>query len=101
MRVMGIEALVPKPSMSMPNKSHKIYPYLLRHLEITAAAEVCCAEITYLPMEKGHAYLVVIMDWKTRAVLAWEVSNTMESGFCVKALLNAMRSTGRKPGIFN
>ena len=56
---------------------------------------------TSLPMEKGHAYLVAIMDWKTRAVLAWEVSNTMDSSFCVKALRSAMRSTGRKPGIFN
>ena len=101
MKIMGIEALVPKPSLSIPNKSHKVYPYLLRHLEIKEADEVWCADITYLPMEKGHAYLVAIMDWKTRAVLAWEVSNTMESGFCVKALRNAMRSTGRKPGIFN
>jgi len=101
MRIMGIEALVPKPSLSIPDKSHKVYPYLLRNLEITAADEVWCADITYLPMEKGHAYLVAIMDWKTRAVLAWEVSNTMDSGFCVRALRNAMRSTGRKPGIFN
>ena len=101
MRLMGIEALVPKPSLSIPDKSHKVYPYLLGNLEIIEADQVWCADITYLPMEKGHAYLVAIMDWKTRAVLAWEVSNTMESGFCVRALRNAMRSTGRKPGIFN
>lgn len=101
MRVMGIEALVPKPSLSVPDKNHKIYPYLLRNLEVTEADQVWCADITYLPMEKGHAYLVAIMDWKTRAVLAWEVSNTMDSGFCVRALRNAMKSTGRKPKIFN
>jgi putative transposase len=101
MRIMGIEALVPKPSLSIPDKKHKIYPYLLRHLEIAQADQVWCADITYLPMEKGHAYLVAIMDWKTRAVLAWEVSNTMDSTFCVKALRGAMRATGRKPAIFN
>ena len=86
MRIMGIEALVPKLSLSIPDKSHRIYPYLLRNLDITKADEVWCADITYLPMEKGHAYLVAIMDWKTRAVLAWEVSNTMDSGFCVRGL---------------
>ena len=72
MQTMGIEALVPKPSLSQPNKDHKIYPYL-----------------------------VAIMDWKSRAVLSWELSNTMDSGFCVRALRRAMASTGRKPKIFN
>ena len=85
-RIMRIEALVPKPSLSIPDKSHRIYPYLLRNLDITKADEVWCADI---------------MDWKTRAVLAWEVGHTMDSGFCVRALRNAMKSTGRKPGIFN
>ena len=101
MKVMGIEALVPKPSLSQPNKKHKIYPYLLRDLKITEADQVWCADITYLPMEQGHAYLVAIMDWKTRAVLAWEVSNTMDSSFCVRTLRRAMSVTGRKPTIFN
>ncbi len=101
MKVMGIEALVPKPSLSQPNKKHKIYPYLLRDLKITEADQVWCTDITYLPMEHGHAYLVAIMDWKTRAVLAWEVSNTMDSSFCVRTLRKAMSMTGRKPAIFN
>lgn len=101
MKVMGIEALVPKPSLSQPSNKHKIYPYLLRDLKITEADQVWCADITYLPMEQGHAYLVAIMDWKTRAVLAWEVSNTMDSSFCVRTLRRAMSMTGRKPTIFN
>lgn len=74
MKVMGIEALVPKSSRSIPNKSHKIYPYLLRDLGVTEVDQVWCAGITYLPMERGHAYLVAIMDWKSRAVLSWELS---------------------------
>ncbi len=92
MQIMGIEALVPKP-----NKDHKIYPYLLRNLAITEVGQVWCIDITYIPMEKGHAYLLAIMDWKSRAVLSWELSNTMDSGFCVRALRNAMALTGRKP----
>jgi putative transposase len=101
MRVMGIEALVPKPSTSAPAKGHKIYPYLLRDRKVDTVDEVWCADITYIPMEKGHAYLVAIMDWHSRAVLAWEISNTMDSAFCVRTLRAAMRSTGRKPKIFN
>ena len=101
MQTMGIEALVPKPSLSQPNKDHKIYPYLLRNMAITEVDQVWCTDITYIPMEKGHAYLVAIMDWKSRAVLSWELSNTMDSGFCVRALRRAMASTGRKPKIFN
>lgn len=101
MKVMGIEALVPKPSLSVPNKEHKIYPYLLRNLTVTEVDQVWCTDITYIPMERGHAYLVAIMDWKSRAVLSWELSNTMDSGFCVRALRRAMEQTGRKPEIFN
>ena len=101
MRVMGIEALVPKPSLSKPTPGHKVYPYLLRNLEVTDVDQVWCTDITYLPMDKGHAYLVAIMDWKSRAVLSWEVSNTMDSTFCVRALRAAMKRTGRKPKIFN
>jgi putative transposase len=101
MIIMGIEALVPQPSTSKPNKENHIYPYLLRNRKITEVDEVWCADITYIPMEKGHAYLVAIMDWHSRAVLSWEVSNTMDTGFCVRALKAAMASTGRKPTIFN
>jgi len=77
MRLMGISALVPQPYTSKPSPENPIYPYLLRDREITRADEVWCADITYIPMSKGHAYLVAIMDWNTRAVLAWELSNTM------------------------
>jgi putative transposase len=101
MQIMGIEALVPKPNTSKPNKANHIYPYLLRNRKITEVDEVWCADITYIPMEKGHAYLVAVMDWHSRAVLSWEVSNTMDSSFCVRALKNAMAVTGRKPKIFN
>jgi len=101
MQLMGIEALVPKPSLSKPAPGHKIYPYLLRNLEVTEVDQVWCADITYLPMERGHAYLIAIMDWKSRAVLSWELSNTMESAFCVRALEAAIKRTGRKPQIFN
>ena len=103
MRVMGIEALVPKAKLntSASNPEHKIYPYLLRDREMTQADEVWCADITYIPMREGHVYLVAIMDWATRAVLSWEVSNTMDVGFCVRALRRAFAQTGRQPKIFN
>ena len=101
MRLMGIAALVPQPSTSKPAKDHMVYPYLLRNREISKVDEVWCADITYIPMAKGHAYLVAVMDWHSRAVLAWEVSNTMDSTFCVRALKQAMVRTGRKPEIFN
>ena len=101
MRIMGIAALVPQPSTSKPAKDHTVYPYLLRNREISKVDVVWCADITYIPMAKGHAYLVAVMDWHSRAVLAWELSNTMDSAFCVRALKQAMASTGRKPEIFN
>ena len=101
MRLMGIEALVPQPYTSKASPENPVYPYLLRGREITRADEVWCADITYIPMAKGHAYLVAIMDWHTRAVLAWEVSNTMDTGFCLRALRRAMATTGRVPDIFN
>ena len=101
MRILGIAALVPQPSTSKPHPDHTIYPYLLRGREITEVDEVWCADITYIPMSRGHVYLVAIMDWHSRAVLAWELSNTMDSSFCVGALKEAMRRTGRRPKIFN
>lgn len=101
MKIMGIEALCPKPSTSTPSPSNPIYPYLLRGVEITKADEVWCADITYIPMPKGHCYLVAIMDWHTRAVLSWEVSNTADTTFCLRALRRAMETTQRKPKIFN
>lgn len=101
MAIMGIKSLAPQPNTSKPCKEHKIYPYLLRNRAITQANEVWCTDITYLPMEKGHAYLIAVMDWHTRAVLSWRVSNTMDTGFCVAALEDALQNTGRKPQIFN
>jgi putative transposase len=93
--------LVAKHSTSVPAKGHEIFPYLLRTRVIDTVDDVWCADITYIQMEKAHAYLVAIMDWHSRAVLAWEISNMMDSAFCVRALKEALRRTGRKPKIFN
>jgi putative transposase len=101
MKTMGIEALVPKPSTSVPNKQHKKYPYLLRENEVSKPDEVWAADITYIPMYEGHVYLVAIMDWHTRAVLSWRVSTTMDAGFCVAAYRDAVSVAGRAPGIMN
>jgi putative transposase len=101
MKVMGIEALVPKPSTSIPDKQHRKYPYLLRGAAIAKPDEVWAADITYVPMYEGHVYLVAIMDWHTRAVLSWRVSTTMDASFCVEAYRDAMRVAGRAPEIMN
>jgi transposase InsO family protein len=86
MRVMGIEALVPRPGTSKAAPGHKIYPYLLRGVTITEPNHVWAADITYIPMAHGFLYLVAIIDWASRAVLAWRLSNTMETSFCLAAL---------------
>ena len=100
MRKMGLAAIYQKPNTSKPNKENKIYPYLLRDLAITRPNQVWCTDITYLPMRKGFLYLVAIMDWHSRRVLAWRVSNTMEVEFCIEALQEALLHHG-KPDIFN
>ena len=100
MRVMGIEALVPRPGTSKPAPGHKIYPYLLRGLAIAEPNHVWAADITYIPMARGFLYLVAIIDWASRAVLAWRLSNTIDSRFCVEALEEALGLHG-KPRIFN
>ena len=100
MRVMGIEALVPRPGTSKAAPGHKIYPYLLRGLTIAEPNHVWAADITYIPMARGFLYLVAIMDWASRAVLAWRLSNTIDAGFCVEALEEALLRHG-KPKIFN
>ena len=100
MRVMGIEALVPRPGTSKPAPGHKIYPYLLRGLAIAEPNHVWAADITYIPMARGFLYLVAIIDWASRAVLAWRLSNTIDSRFCVEALEEALERYG-KPMIFN
>ena len=100
MRLMGLEAIYRKPRTSDPNPEHRVYPYLLKGLAITRANHVWCADITYIPVQRGFLYLVAIMDWATRHVLSWRLSNTMDSGFCVDALDEALARYGR-PDIFN
>ena len=100
MRVMGIESMAPKPKTSEPHPEHAVYPYLLRHLRITRPNQVWATDITYIPMRSGFVYLVAIMDWFSRRVLAWRLSNTLDSGFCVEALQEALDRFG-KPEIFN
>ena len=100
MRRTGIEALYVKPKLSWMNPRHGKYPYLLRDLQITRANQVWCADITYIPMAKGFCYLVAVMDWSSRMVLAWRLSNTLDSSFCVDALEEAIAHYGF-PEIFN
>jgi putative transposase len=100
MRQMGIEALGPRPRTSKPTPGHRIYPYLLRDMRIDRPNEVWAADITYIPMGNSFLYLVAVIDWASRAVLAWRLSNTMDSSFCVDALEEALARFGR-PEIFN
>ncbi len=99
MRVMGLQATLPGPHTSRRHPEHRIYPYLLRGLPIERPNQVWCADITYVPMTAGYLYLVAVMDWFSRYVLSWELSNLMEAGFCVEALKRAL-SQGQ-PEIFN
>lgn len=100
MRKMGIEALYQKPRLSKPHPGHTIYPYLLRGLTITEANHVWCADICYIPMHKGFCYLTAIMDWASRKVLSWRLSNTLDTSFCTDALEEAIALYGT-PQIFN
>lgn len=100
MKKMGIEALYKKPRLSTPHPGHKIYPYLLRGMDITRANQVWAADITYLPMARGFCYLVAIMDWASRKVLSWRLSNTLDVTFCIEALEEALLRFGT-PEIFN
>lgn len=99
MRKMGIQSLLPKPNLSQPNREHKIYPYLLRGMEITHANQVWSTDITYVPMRQGFMYLVAVIDWFSRYILTWQLSNTLDGSFCVDALQQALRLG--KPEIFN
>jgi putative transposase len=100
MRLMGLEAIYQAPRTSQPHPAHRIYPYLLTGMAIDRPNHVWCADITYIPVQRGFLYLVAIMDWATRHVLAWRLSNTMDAGFCVEALNEALSKYG-KPEIFN
>jgi putative transposase len=99
MRLMGLEAIYPKPKTSEAAKEHRKYPYLLRGVPILRPNQVWSTDITYLPLPKGFMYLVAIMDWYSRYVLSWRMSNTLDSGFCIEALEAALKRT--KPEIFN
>ena len=100
MQKMGLMAVYQKPNTSKPHADHKIYPYLLRGMDIMESNQVWCADITYIPMRKGFLYLVAVMDWYSRKVLSWKLSNTLNTDFCVAALEEAMAKYG-KPAIFN
>jgi putative transposase len=99
MQLMGLKAIYRRPRTSRPGKGHKIYPYLLRGLKITRPNQVWAADITYIPMQKGFLYLVVILDWYSRYILSWRLSNSLESDFCLEALKEALQKG--KPEIFN
>ncbi len=100
MRLMGLETIYQAPRTSAPHPAHRIYPYLLKAMTIARPNQVWCADITYIPVQRGFLYLVAIMDWATRHVLAWRLSNTMDAGFCVEALDEALGQYG-KPEVFN
>ena len=97
---MGIEAVYRKPNTSKPAPGHKIYPYLLRNLPVTRPNQVWAMDITYVPMARGFVYLAAVIDWFSRRVLSWRLSITMEAGFCVEAVEEALARHG-KPEIFN
>ena len=99
MQIMGLKAIYRRPRTSQPAPGHKIYPYLLSGMEITRPNQVWAADITYIPMARGFLYLVAIIDWYSRYVLSWRLSNTLDAGFCVEALEEALRKG--KPEIFN
>jgi len=99
MRTMGLQAIYPRPKTSLAGKGHKIYPYLLRGLEITRPNQVWSSDITYIPMRQGFMYLVAIMDWFSRYVLAWQISNTLDGYFCQDVLQQALQQA--QPEIFN
>ena len=100
MAKMGLVPIYQRPRTTVPNPEHRIYPYLLREMAITCPNQVWCADITYIPMRRGFLYLVAVMDWASRKVLSWRVSNTMDTEFCVAALEEALARFGR-PEIFN
>ena len=100
MKKMGLQGVAPGPNTSKPAPQHKVYPYLLRNVEIERTDQVWSTDITYIPMPRGFMYLVAVIDWHSRYVLSWRLSNTLDANFCVEALKDAL-ATGRKPEIFN
>jgi putative transposase len=100
MAKMGLVPIYQRPRTTVPHPDHQVYPYLLREMVIDRPNQVWCADITYIPMRRGFLYLVAVMDWSTRKVLSWRVSNTMDADFCIEALEEALARFGR-PEIFN
>lgn len=100
LQVMGVEAVYPRRALSQPGAGHQIYPYLLTDLEISGPDQVWCSDITYVPMAYGFMYLVAVMDWWSRYVVGWELSNSLDSEFCIRAWTSALAS-GRQPLISN
>ena len=100
MRLLGLQAIFQRSRTSEPHPEHRIYPYLLRDLAITRPNHVWCSDVTYIPLTRGFLYLVAVMDWASRKVLAWRLSNTLESSFCVDALAEALERDG-PPEMFN
>jgi len=101
MNLMGVEAVYPRKRTTIPGGPSGIYPYKLKGLDIDRPNQVWCADITYIPMAKGFMYLFAIMDWHSRKILAWELSNTLDTGFCLRTLNRAVETTGTVPEIFN
>jgi putative transposase len=100
-RFMGVEAIYCRPRTSIPHRGHKVYPYLLRDMTVTKPNKVWCTDITYVPMKRGHGYLCAVMDWHSRKVLGWSVSNTMDTHLCLEALRKAVKAAGCVPEILN
>lgn len=100
MRLMGIEPIYPKPRLSTPGKGHKTYPYLLRNLEIERSNHVWSTDITYIPLGETHVYLTAVIDWSSRYVISWRLSNSMDKSFCIECLEDALQKEGN-PEIFN
>jgi putative transposase len=99
MRIMGLEAIYPEPRLSLAGQGHRIYPYLLRGVKVQRRDQVWSTDITYIPMASGFMYLAAVIDWYSRYVIAWRLSNTMDGSFCVELLEEALRSG--KPEVFN
>lgn len=99
--LMGLQAIYPRGHSSQPGEGHEIYPYLLRDVTVSGPNQVWCSDITYLPMQYGFMYLVAVMDWWSRYVLSWELSNTMEAEFCIRAWESALAKAGRSPLVSN
>jgi putative transposase len=100
MQKMGLMAIYQKPNTSKPHPEHEIFPYLLSGVDIQSPNQVWCSDVTYIPMQKGFLYLIAVMDWHSRRVLSWRLSNTLGADFCVEALKEALAKYG-KPAIFN